>query len=134
MAACAPHDQVQAPSCANADGSVRADAPSWCASNWCFVDRDNCDGVAEAAPSSYFHVDGQEATFYYSYETCSHDNSFTDSADDDQACNAEHSDTASWCAPTMCEQVDTNDDNIVGVDDLLLLLSMYGDHCSDAGR
>jgi uncharacterized ParB-like nuclease family protein len=45
-----------------------------------------CEGVAAPVPSSYFHIDGEEATFYYSYETCSHDNSFTDSADDDQAC------------------------------------------------
>jgi len=136
MTACAPHDQVLPPSCANADGSVMADAPSWCGSNWCFVDPNNCEGVAEAVPSTYFHVDGQAATFYYSYETCSHDNSFTDSADDDQACNAEHSDTAAWCQPAMtwCERIDTNDDDIVGVDDLLALLSMYGDSCSDTGR
>ena len=93
-----------------------------------------CEGVAAPVPSSYFHIDGEEATFYYSYETCSHDNSFTDSADDDQACNAGHSETASWCAPSLCEQVDTNDDSIVGVDDLLMLLAMYGDTCSAAGR
>ena len=37
-------------------------------------------------------------------------------------------------AESLCKQVDTNDDNIVGVDDLLMLLAMYGDTCSAAGR
>jgi hypothetical protein len=130
MNACAPHDQLTAPSCANADGSVLADAPSWCSSNWCFVDPATCTGVGDdVAPSSYFHVDGQDPTFYYSYATCSHDNTFTDSADDDQACNAEHSETAAWCMMSMCERLDVNDDDIIGVDDLLGFLSMFGQTC-----
>ena len=102
MVACAPHDQLQAPSCANADGSVLDDAPSWCASNWCFVDPAACTGVGDppdVAPSSYFHVDGQDPTFHYSYATCSHENTFTNSAEDDQACNADHSEVADWCTP-----------------------------------
>jgi hypothetical protein len=99
MNACAPHDELLPPSCANDDGSVKTDAPSWCSSNWCFVDPANCAGVDAPVESSYFHVDGQDATFYYSYATCSHENTFTDSEDDDQACNADHSDTADWCTP-----------------------------------
>jgi hypothetical protein len=35
---------------------------------------------------------------FYSYGTCSGENTFTDSTDDDQACNSEHSDvTAGHC-------------------------------------
>ena len=68
MGSCAPHDATVGPTCANADGSVKADAPSWCSSNWCFVDPAACTGLAadstEPAASSYFHRDGENAAFY----------------------------------------------------------------------
>ena len=145
MAACAPHDALLPPTCADADGTAFADAPGWCGSNWCFVDPAACTGVADAAAcagttdasedeaaacatvtaldddtacaaatncaysaaadnapvaSTYFHRDGEDPVLFYSYKTCSHDDSFADSEDDDQACNAEHSDvTAEHCVP-----------------------------------
>lgn len=36
-----------------------------------------------------------------SYGTCSHENTFTDSADDDHACNTDHSEIADWCTPPV---------------------------------
>lgn len=68
IGSCAPHDQVLGPTCANADGSVKADAPSWCSSNWCFVDPNACTGLdadsTEPVASTYFHRDGVPAEFH----------------------------------------------------------------------
>jgi hypothetical protein len=89
MDLCAPHDQLTPPSCADADGVALADAPDWCASRWCYVDPDNCDITFD--PSSYFHREGEDVVLYYSYETCSQENTFQDSEYDEQACNEEHS-------------------------------------------
>jgi hypothetical protein len=95
--ACAAHDAPHAPYCADASGVPLADAPDWCQSSWCWVDPDNCvlaaaDGTAiVAVASSYFHRDGEDAARYYSYETCQHDNTFSDTELDPQACNDEHS-------------------------------------------
>lgn len=92
---CAAHDATHAPYCADANGAPLADAPDWCQSSWCWVDPDNCqlaedDGTPiPAVPSSYFHRDGQNASRYYSYETCQHDNTFSDTELDPQACNSE---------------------------------------------
>ena len=99
MSACAPHDSVLGPSCADETGAPFADAAAWCSSNWCFVDPANCEGVdGDVTASSYFHRDGEDPVLFYSYGTCSGDNTFTDSTDDDQACNSEHSDvTAGHC-------------------------------------
>ena len=63
------------------------------------ADRANCDGVGnDVTASSYFHRDGEDPVLFYSYATCSGENTFTDSTDDDQACNEDHSEvTASHC-------------------------------------
>ena len=92
MGACAPHDSVLGPSCADETGAPFADAAAWCSSNWCFVDPDNCEGVGgDVTDSSYFHRDGEEPMLFYSYETCQHENTFSDTDLDPQACNDEHS-------------------------------------------
>ena len=93
--ACAAHDATHAPYCSDANGTPLANAPDWCQSSWCWVDPANCvladenGNAISAVASSYFHRDGEEAARYYSYETCQHDNTFSDSELDPQACNDE---------------------------------------------
>ena len=93
---CATHDVATEPY-ADASGAPLADAADWCSSSWCWVDPANCD--IQSDPSSYFHIDGQEAVLHYSYGTCASENTFTDTELDAQACNEEHSDVvAEHCA------------------------------------
>eukprot|EP01044_Picomonas_judraskeda_P019410 COSAG03_NODE_4089_length_1689_cov_1.454088_2_plen_377_part_00 len=109
--ACAAHDATHAPYCADANGAPLAGAPDWCQASWCWVDPNNCvladaNGEAvEAVASSYFHRDGEEASRYYSYETCQHDNTFSDTELDPQACNDEHSEVVA----DHCQVVATQD-------------------------
>ena len=109
---CAAHDVETEPYCADATGAALTDdpttadtdesAPSWCTSEWCWIDPASCD--LDNDPSSYFHIDGVDATLYYSYTTCSSENTFTDSATDAQACNDQHSTVvASHCTPAVTE-------------------------------
>ena len=104
---CGPHDAILAPYCADATGAMLGAAPGWCTSNWCFVDVGNCQLVDEnntaiaPSPSSYFHVEGAASQLMYSYETCSHSNTFQDTEQDPQACNDQHSDVvADHCVTT----------------------------------
>ena len=70
--ACAPHDSVLGPSCADETGAPFPDAAAWCSSNWCFVDPASCEGVGgDVTASSYFHRDGEDPVLFYSYGTCS---------------------------------------------------------------
>ena len=61
------------------------------------MDPGNCqladdDGNSiEAVASSYFHQDDADPVRYYSYETCQHSNTFSDTELDPQACNDQHS-------------------------------------------
>ena len=80
MDVCASHDQLLQPYCADADGFVLANAPDFCGSKWCFVDPNKCDLAYD--PSSYFHQ--FPPILYYSYETCSAENTFQDSKYDQQ--------------------------------------------------
>ena len=53
-----------APTCASEEGIPYADAPSWCADSWCFVNAETCsNGVI---PSTYFPDDNLS----YSYNVC----------------------------------------------------------------
>ena len=72
MDVCASHDQLLQPYCADADGVVSTKAPDFCGNKWCFVDPDSCDVTYET--SSYFHQ--FPPILYYSYETCSAENTF----------------------------------------------------------
>ena len=90
MSACAPHDSLLPPYCADGTGAVLPGAPGWCTSNWCFVDVNNCvgmtntDGSAAAPdPSSYFA--GSTPTLVYSYQTCAADNTFIGTVHDNTA-------------------------------------------------
>jgi hypothetical protein len=83
MAACSPHDALLPPSCADADGAALDGAPSWCYSSWCYVDPDNC--ALPNDPSSYFHRAGEAPLLFYSYETCSSENTFQGSEYDELA-------------------------------------------------
>ena len=47
-------------------GRARADAPEWCQSKWCYVDRAICDQT-DVKQSVYF---GLEVDLWYSYQKC----------------------------------------------------------------
>ena len=87
MDSCQAHDSAEQPYCADADGVALVDAPSWCASPWCFIDVTACDMAND--PSSYFA--GSNPALTYSYETCSATNTFADTSHDPSACDADHS-------------------------------------------
>ena len=60
---CGAHDAATEPYCADSTGTALPDAASWCTSAWCWVDPANCD--IQSDPSSYFHVEGQDAVLHY---------------------------------------------------------------------
>eukprot|EP01052_Picozoa_sp_SAG31_P056895 SAG31_NODE_16545_length_705_cov_0.676568_1_plen_153_part_10 len=47
VGACAAHDIETPPYCADESGTPLPDAASWCASEWCWVDPNNCDVDAD---------------------------------------------------------------------------------------
>jgi hypothetical protein len=51
----------------------------------------------DVTASSYFHRDGEDPVLFYSYGTCSGDDTFTD-----QACNSEHSDVTTGHCDGIC--------------------------------
>ena len=76
---CAAHDTSLQPYCADAAGRPLADAPSWCANRWCWVDQNNCNQPTDQ--TTYFP--GVELS--YSYEACGDANTFLGSLSDDSA-------------------------------------------------
>ncbi|CEM35380.1 unnamed protein product [Vitrella brassicaformis CCMP3155] len=62
---CATHDRLLPPFCANAEGAVRSDAPTWCHDEWCWIDDNDCT-LPLKYRSAYFPSSG----LHFSYQTC----------------------------------------------------------------
>ena len=63
---CRPWDSMMPPSCADSLGRAKADAPSWCQSRWCYVNKDVCD-QDDVKRTFYF---GDEKELWFSYKAC----------------------------------------------------------------
>lgn len=75
LSECSTHDATMEPYCENTDADGNFDPfnnPTWCSSNWCYVDRDNCN--VETILSDYF----RPTLLYYSFAACQSTNQFNE--------------------------------------------------------
>lgn len=86
LAECSTHDTGLPPDCADSNGKRLLHAPEWCDDQWCYVDRNNCEGIDSPLLSAYF----PNSNAYYSYATCGDSNTF-----------AKHQQAANKTAPEL---------------------------------
>jgi hypothetical protein len=84
---CNKWDKFLPPDCADEDGTPLSGAPDFCGRKWCFVESDKCTGTkdkegADAPPvaSGFFKREGETDVYFYSYETCGDEDTYTDGA------------------------------------------------------
>eukprot|EP00930_Biecheleria_cincta_P003721 TRINITY_DN104648_c0_g1_i1.p1 TRINITY_DN104648_c0_g1~~TRINITY_DN104648_c0_g1_i1.p1 ORF type:complete len:497 (-),score=58.03 TRINITY_DN104648_c0_g1_i1:154-1644(-) len=82
-------------SCVNSSGHPLANAASWCASPWCWVDPCTCK-LPDVARSSYF-----TANIYYSYSNCGGSDTYTTSQQSVASCPVYNTTPGSACQPRM---------------------------------
>eukprot|EP00929_Paragymnodinium_shiwhaense_P027102 TRINITY_DN15987_c0_g1_i5.p1 TRINITY_DN15987_c0_g1~~TRINITY_DN15987_c0_g1_i5.p1 ORF type:complete len:633 (-),score=127.58 TRINITY_DN15987_c0_g1_i5:265-2163(-) len=72
---CKSYEDTLPPTCAvSSGGAAVANRPGWCADQWCFVDKDNCDSdyIDDMLPSILFPNSG----LHFSYATCGFSQTF----------------------------------------------------------